>query len=438
MNTGDIAALVVAICLVPLGGIFAAVDSALARVSVARVDEFVREGRAGAGALRAVCETRARYTNLLLMLRLTCELSATVLVTIAARAQFGGGWEVPLLTVALMVFISYAIVGVGPRTIGRQHPYRVALTAAPAVRILGRVFGPLASFLTLVGNAITPGRGFRDGPFSSEVELRELVDMAEERGVVEHGEREMIQSVFELGDTIAREVMVPRTEVVWIEHTKSITQALALALRSGFSRVPVVGENVDDVVGVAYLKDLARRAQDNEHARTTRVDEVMRPPTFVPESKPVDELLREMQLHRTHIAIVIDEYGGTAGLVTIEDILEEIVGEITDEYDDERPPVERIDADTARVSARLAVEDLAGLFDVAMPDRDDVETVGGLLAESLGRVPIPGARTETHGLELIAESAGGRRNRIDTVLVKRVRQPAPADEPDKESEHAER
>jgi len=369
---------------------------------------------------------------------LTCELSATVLVTIAARAQFGGGWEVPLLTVALMVFISYAIVGVGPRTIGRQHPYRVALTAAPAVRILGRVFGPLASFLTLVGNAITPGRGFRDGPFSSEVELRELVDMAEERGVVEHGEREMIQSVFELGDTIAREVMVPRTEVVWIEHTKSITQALALALRSGFSRVPVVGENVDDVVGVAYLKDLARRAQDNEHARTTRVDEVMRPPTFVPESKPVDELLREMQLHRTHIAIVIDEYGGTAGLVTIEDILEEIVGEITDEYDDERPPVERIDADTARVSARLAVEDLAGLFDVAMPDRDDVETVGGLLAESLGRVPIPGARTETHGLELIAESAGGRRNRIDTVLVKRVRQPAPADEPDKESEHAER
>ncbi|HLY35067.1 MAG TPA: hemolysin family protein [Jatrophihabitantaceae bacterium] len=438
MNTGDIAALVVAICLVPLGGIFAAVDSALARVSVARVDEFVREGRAGAGALRAVCETRARYTNLLLMLRLTCELSATVLVTIAARAQFGGGWEVPLLTVALMVFISYAIVGVGPRTIGRQHPYRVALTAAPAVRILGRVFGPLASFLTLVGNAITPGRGFRDGPFSSEVELRELVDMAEERGVVEHGEREMIQSVFELGDTIAREVMVPRTEVVWIEHTKSVTQALALALRSGFSRVPVVGENVDDVVGVAYLKDLARRAQDNEHARTTRVDEVMRPPTFVPESKPVDELLREMQLHRTHIAIVIDEYGGTAGLVTIEDILEEIVGEITDEYDDERPPVERIDADTARVSARLAVEDLAGLFDVAMPDRDDVETVGGLLAESLGRVPIPGARTETHGLELIAESAGGRRNRIDTVLVKRVRQPAPADEPDKESEHAER
>jgi CBS domain containing-hemolysin-like protein len=434
VSTADIVALVVAIALVPLGGILAAADSAVARVSVARVDEFVREGRSGARALRAVCENRARYTNLLLMLRVTCELTATVLVTIAARAEFGGGWQVPLITVALMVFVSYAIIGVGPRTIGRQHPYRVALVAAPAVWFLGRVFGPLASLLTLLGNALTPGRGFRDGPFSSEVELRELVDMAEERGVVEHDERQMIQSVFELGDTIAREVMVPRTEIVWIEQTKSVPQALALALRSGFSRIPVVGENIDDVVGVAYLKDLARRAQDAETARATKVEEVMRAPTLVPESKPVDELLREMQAHRTHIAIVIDEYGGTAGLVTIEDILEEIVGEITDEYDVERPPVERIDADTARVSARLAVEDLADLFDVAMPDRDDVETVGGLLAESLGRVPIPGARTVVHGLELVAESAGGRRNRIDTVLVHRL--PAAAEdaaEPTKES-----
>ena len=218
-----------------------------------------------------------------------------------------------------------------------------------AVRVLGRVFNPLASLLTLFGNAITPGRGFRDGPFSSEVELRELVDMAEERGVVEHGERQMIQSVFELGDTIAREVMVPRTEVVWIERGKTVPQGLALALRSGFSRIPVIGENADDVIGVVYLKDLARRAQDAEGARTTTVEDVMRTVGYVPESKPVDELLREMQAKRTHMAIVIDEYGGTAGLVTIEDILEEIVGEITDEYDVERAPIERIDVDTARV-----------------------------------------------------------------------------------------
>jgi CBS domain containing-hemolysin-like protein len=213
---------------------------------------------------------------------------------------------------------------------------------------------------------------------------------------------------------------VPRTEVVWIEHGKTIRQGLALALRSGFSRIPFSGENLDDVIGVVYLKDMARRAQDPERAGTTLVDDVMRAVAYVPESNPVDELLREMQAARSHIAVVIDEYGGTAGVVTIEDILEEIVGEITDEYDDERAPIERIDADTARVSARLAVEDLAELFGVNIPDRDDVETVGGLLAEALGRVPITGAHTRAHGLELIAENAGGRRNRIDTVLVRRL------------------
>ncbi len=420
MTSSDVLVVLVAVCLVPLGGLFACVDSALARVSVARVEELQRDEVTGAASLARIVADRARYTNLLLLLRVVCELTATVLVAIVAREQFGDGWPVPVLTVIVMVVVSYAFVGVGPRTIGRQHPYRVALASAGAVRVLGRLVNPLASLLILRGNAGTPGKGFREGPFSSEVELRELVDMAEQRGVVEHGEREMIQSVFELGDTIAREVMVPRTEVVWIERSKTVPQALALALRSGFSRIPVIGENVDDVIGVAYLKDLARRAQDLDRARLTRVDEVMRPALYVPESKPVDELLREMQAARTHIAVVIDEYGGTAGLVTIEDILEEIGGEITDEYDVERPPIERIDDDTARVSARLAVEDLGELFDVEVPDRDDVETVGGLLAESLGRVPIPGARAEAFGLELTAESVGGRRNRVDTVLVRRV------------------
>ncbi len=390
MNGSDIALLVIAICLMPIGGVIACVDSALARVSVARVEELVRERRRGARALAIIVQDRARYTNLLLLLRVTCELSATVLVTIVAQSVFGRHWSVLVLTVAVMVVVVYVLIGVGPRTVGLQHPYRVSLIAAGAVRVVGAVLLPLSSLLILVGNAVTPGRGLRDGPFTSEVELRELVDMAEERGVVEHGERDMIQSVFELGDTIAREVMVPRTEIVWIERTKTVPQVLALALRSGFSRIPVVGENVDDIVGVAYLKDLVRRERDVDRAKVTRVDEIMREPVFVPESKRVDELLREMQAHRTHLAIVIDEYGGTAGLVTIEDILEEIVGEITDEYDDEQPPIERIDDDTARVTARLSLEDLADLFGRELPDRDDVETVGGLLAERLGRVPIPG------------------------------------------------
>jgi CBS domain containing-hemolysin-like protein len=420
MSTADVIALVVAICLVPIGGLFACVDSALARVSKARAEEFLREARPGSKALWAIMADRPRYTNLLLLLRVSCELTATVLVAVVARSKFGPGWPVPLLTILLMIVVSYAVIGVGPRTLGRQHFNRVALAGAPSVRLLGRFFNPLAALLTLLGNAITPGRGMRDGPFASEVELRELVDIAEQRGVVEHDERQMIQSVFELGNTIAREVMVPRTEVVWIEHGKTIRQGLALALRSGFSRIPVIGENLDDIVGVVYLKDMARRAQDTERARTTLVEEVMRPVTYVPESKPVDGLLREMQAARSHIAVVIDEYGGTAGIVTIEDILEEIVGEITDEYDVERAPIERLGENTARVTARLAVEDLGELFGVELPDRDDVETVGGLLAEALGRVPIPGAKAVVHGLELTAEDVGGRRNRIDTVLVRRV------------------
>jgi CBS domain containing-hemolysin-like protein len=293
------------------------------------------------------------------------------------------------------------------------------------------VLGPIATLLILIGNAITPGRGFRDGPFSSEVELRELVDMAEERGVVEAGERNMIHGVFELGDTIAREVMVPRPDVVWIERGKTLRQALALCLRSGFSRLPVVGDNVDDIIGVVFMKDLVRRSQGSSaaDAQTPKVEELMRPATFVPESKPVDELLREMQASRTHMAVVVDEYGGFAGLVTIEDILEEIVGEIADEHDTvQRPPVEQLADGSVRITARLAVEDLADLFKVELPEDDGIETVGGLLARELGVVPIEGSVAEVSGLRLVAESTGGRRNQIDTILVCRVPEPGADDE----------
>ena len=420
MTGPDVLLLVAAVLLVPTGGTLAALDAALGRVSVARVEELVREDVRGARRLSLVLAERVRHTNLLLLLRVAAELTATVFVTSAAISVWGTGWWVVLCTIVVMVVVSYVLIGVGPRTLGRQHAYRVALLGAGPALLLGRIFGPLASLLILLGNAITPGRGYREGPFSSEVEIRELVDLAESRGVVERGEREMIQSVFDLGDTIAREVMVPRTEVVWIESTKTVPQALALALRSGFSRIPVVADNVDDVVGLVYLKDLVRRGQDPERARQTKLEEVMRPATFVPESKQVDELLREMQSRNSHMAIVIDEYGGTAGLITIEDILEEIVGEIRDEYDVERAPVEQLADGSVRLTARLPVEDLGELFGVELPRGDDVETVGGLLAQLLGRVPIAGSSVTAYGLELTAESVGGRRNRIDTVLARKV------------------
>jgi CBS domain containing-hemolysin-like protein len=280
---------------------------------------------------------------------------------------------------------------------------------------LTRVLGPLPRLLIVVGNAVTPGRGFREGPFASEAELRDLVDLAEESRVIESGEREMIHSVFELGDTLAREVMVPRTDIVFIERGKTVRQALSLALRSGFSRIPVIGENEDDVIGVVYLKDLARRVYEGRES--DKVEDVMRPATFIPDSKPVDELLREMQAGQVHVAVVIDEYGGTAGLITIEDILEEIVGEIADEYDREAPRVESLGDGKLRVTARLPVDELAELTGVELPEEEDVETVAGLMARALGRVPIPGATCTVQGLTLSAEGAKGRRNRVSTVLV---------------------
>jgi CBS domain containing-hemolysin-like protein len=403
-----------AAALVVVAGFMAMTEAALAVVSPARAGEMAKEGERGAATLQVIASDVVRHLNLLLLLRMACELAATVMVTLVAVDAFGRAWGAAF-TASVMTVVFFVVVGVAPRTLGRQHAYRVGRVAAPIVQWLSRALGPLTRLLIVLGNVLTPGRGFREGPFATQVELRELVDLAEQRGVVEHGEREMIHSVFALGDTIAREVMVPRTEMVWIESDKTLRQALALALRSGFSRVPVVGESIDDVLGVVYLKDLARSLTGGYDESTT-VSRVMREASFVPESKPVDDLLSEMQAARTHIAVVIDEYGGTAGLIAIEDILEEIVGEITDEYDVERPPVERLDGGAVRVSARLPVEDLGEIFAVELP-ADEVETVAGLLAQALGRVPIPGASASVSGLTLTAEGVTGRRNRIDTVLV---------------------
>lgn len=420
--TSPVVLLVVAAVLVTVGGFSAAGEAALSRVSRVSADDLERDGRGGARRLQAVLADPARYLNLLTLFRVSAEMLATVLVTVAALELLGRVWQALLAAGLSMIVVSYVAIGVSPRTLGRQHPAPIALVAARLVHPLARLLGPLPQLLILLGNALTPGKGFRDGPFASEAELRELVDLAEENQLIEEREREMIHSVFELGDTIVREVMVPRTDVVFVEGSKTLRQALSLALRSGFSRIPVIGEGFDDVIGVVYLKDLVRRTYVHREGETVeKVESVMRPAVFVPESKPVDELLREMQAEQSHVAIVVDEYGGTAGLVTIEDVLEEIVGEITDEYDVEAPLVEELDDGGLRVSSRLHVDDLADRLGVELVD-DDVDTVGGLLAKYLGRVPIPGAKAWVQGLELTAESAQGRRNRIGTVLVHQVEQ----------------
>ena len=227
----------------------------------------------------------------------------------------------------------------------------------------------------------------------------------------------MIHSVFELGDTFAREVMVPRTEMIYIERHKTLRQALSLGLRSGFSRIPVIGDNSDDVIGIVYLKDVVRRVFDNrESEQSETVESLMRPAFMVPDSKQADELLKSMQAARTHLAIVVDEYGGTAGLVTIEDVLEEIVGEIDDEYDTAAPEVTRLGADEVRVSSRMHVDDFADLIGLDVESEDEgIDTVLGLMGKRLGRVPIPGASVEIDGWMLTAERGAGRRNRIASV-----------------------
>jgi CBS domain containing-hemolysin-like protein len=410
--------LLTVIGLVLVAGLLSAAEAALGGFSRARAEELEDERRPGARRVLKILEDPPRYLNTALFLRLFAETSAVVLATLAIQELLGRGrWVVVLVSVAVMLVVSFVVIGVGPRTLGRQHSERIALGSAAMVIALTRVLGPVPQLLILVGNALTPGRGFSEGPFASEAELRELVDLAEASSVIESDERAMIHSVFELGDTIVREVMVPRTDVVYIERHKTLRQAMSLFLRSGFSRVPVVGEDLDDVVGFAYLKDVARRVFDRKDAETTEhVDSVMRPVLWVPDSKPADDLLREMQKSRKHVAIVVDEYGGTAGLVTIEDILEEIVGEITDEFDRSETPLERLPDGSTRVSSRFPVDDLEEAVGVEIDD-DEIDSVGGLMAKHLGRVPIPGSTVEVSGLVFRAEEAKGRRNRIGTVLI---------------------
>ena len=429
MTGADIWLLLLAAVLIGIAGLFVCAETSLSSISKVRADELVSDGRGGAARLAAVLSDPPRFLNTALLLRVVFETTGVVLVTLVVIHLVEPTWLQVLVAAGSMVVVSYIAVGVGPRTIGRKHPETVALLSAGPVAALTAVLGPLPQLLIFIGNVITPGECFREGPFATEAELRELVDLAASSRVIESNESRMIHSVFELGDTLAREVMVPRTDMVFIERHKTLRQLMSLALRSGFSRIPVLGEGLDDIIGVAYLKDVTKRVFDRHEAETTeRVESVMRPTLFVPDSKPADELLRDMQARRTHVAILVDEYGGTAGLVTIEDLLEEIVGEITDEYDTEPIPVEHLSGGAVRVSSRLELDELNDLFGVSIEDQD-VETVGGLMAKHLGRVPIPGAEVNWEGLHFQADALAGRRNKVVTVVVRPIEPVDHSDQP---------
>jgi CBS domain containing-hemolysin-like protein len=411
--------LVPAVVSIVVAFILSASEAAIFRMSRVRAQELFDEGRSGSASLMTVVADSAPYVSVIAFLRVAAEATTAVLVTLAVAQVSSSTTQALLVSVAVMAVISFVVVGVSPRTLGRQHYDTVALWSAPIAVGLRRVLGPLAKVLIAFGNAVTPGKGYADGPFQTEAELRDLVDIAGESALIEADEREMIHSVFELGDTVARAVMVPRTDMVVLDHEKSLRSAMSLFLRSGFSRIPVVGEDSDDVRGLLYFKDVARRLNAAPEDGRLPATEVMRPMHYVPESKPIDDLLREMQRDQTHFAIVVDEYGGTAGLITIEDIIEEIVGEIADEHDREAPSVDQLDDGSLRVPAAMDIDDLAELFDVTI-DEEDVDTVGGLLTKAIGRVPIVGSEGRVAGLSLVAERMAGRRHRVATVIVRRL------------------
>jgi len=413
-------AIISIIALLIFAGFLAASESALTSISRVVIEEI--EGKRGTALLRKYTAQPARYLNVILLVRKLCEFTATVLLAVILLRNYSSA-QAMALTVAIMVVLSYVVVGVGPRTLGKQQPHKYARYGIIVSYGLAFLLGPVTKLLISVGNALTPGKGFRSGPFTSEAELRDLVDQAHERGLVESDEHEMIHSVFELGDTLVRELMVPRTDMVWVEKDKSLRQGLSLALRSGYSRIPVIGDDIDNIVGIVYVKDLAKRALDHHEAEhTEKIEQLMRPANFVPEIKMADDLLKEMQKNQIHLAIVVDEYGGTAGIITIEDIIEEIVGEIEDEFDDGEEDFTWLSPDKGRAKATLHIEDLADelKIEIEKAEFEDIDSIGGLMAQKLGRVPIAGSTISWHGWSITSERPIGRRRRISSVLVERL------------------
>jgi CBS domain containing-hemolysin-like protein len=415
----DVWTLAVVVTLTAIAAFLAAAETSLTRMSRARATYLEEEGRRGARQLLALVENPARFLNLVLLLVLVVQFFATALFTSVLSRLVGGGLGVAIAA-TVMTVLTFIFAEVAPKTYAVQQTDRAALAVAPFVYVLTRlpILGPLTRLLIGIGNVVTPGKGLKSGPFVSEDEIKAMVDEAERDDVIEEEEREMIHSIFEFGDTILREVMVPRPDMVAVPVTTSLQEVLELILRTGYSRIPVYQGDIDDVVGLAYAKDVLRRLHDSQADKP--LADILRPAPYMPESMRAAECLREMRRRKSHMVIVIDEYGGTAGVVTIEDLLEEIVGEITDEYDLEEPNVEPLPDGDYRVNARLGIDEVNELLDVELP-ATEWDSIGGLLFNVVGGVPREGQEVEFQGLRLRAERVQGRR--IGRVRIHRLGPP---------------
>lgn len=409
----DPVAIGVVVALVLVAAVLAVAETVIAGVPRVKALHLEQEGRRGARRLVRIVEDPAPYLNVVLLTKVLAHVAATVVfANLAFDTWTTGGAALAIVIMTIGIFVFAELV---PRTFGVQHLDRTALVIASIVYFLGRVLAPVGRLLVLVSNAIMvplPGRRLPKGPFATQEEIRNLLDVAEEDEEIEEEERDLITSIFEFGDTIVREVMVPRPDMVAIRADATLNEALETIIDAGFSRIPVYEGDTDNIVAVLYAKDIMKRV--HEGATETRLTDLGREPMFVPEQKKVAELLREMQQARTHIAIVVDEYGGTAGLVTIEDLIEEIVGEIVDEYDQEEPLVEPIDDHTIRVDAKMPIDEVNELLSVDLP-HEEWDTVGGLVFGLTGRVPIAGEKLTYDSLEFTTERVTGRR--IQKVLI---------------------
>ena len=414
MTPTEIVLLAVISGLILLAGFFAMAETSLTRISRVKAMTLEEEGRRGAKKLARLVEHPEHFLNPVLLLVLMCHVVASILVGLVFD-RFGP-LVVTIATVSEIAVI-FVLAEAAPKTWAVQHAERAALLVAPAVSFIAHLppIRLLARALIGLSNLILPGKGLKQGPFVSEEELLATVDVATEDEVIEHDERRLIHSIIEFGDTVVREVMVPRPDMVAVEGKDKVSDVLEVAIAAGYSRLPAYDQGIDDVIGIVFLKDLVRA--DREGRGNDEVRNLVRAANFVPETKRVTELLKEMQRNKSHISIVVDEYGGTAGLVTLEDLIEELVGEIVDEFDVEEPPVERLGNGEVRVNARMPIDEVNDMLGSALPT-GDWDSVGGLVFNLLGHVPTEGEAVEVDGHCLIAEKVQGRR--IGRVRITKV------------------
>jgi CBS domain containing-hemolysin-like protein len=410
---------IVLFCILAVA-VMAASEVALTRTNRVRALRLAEEQKTrSADRLVRITENPAPYLNVVLLITLLATIGGTTIATSIAVRHFDTAGEI--VSTVVMTLLLFVFAEVTPKTYAIQQTDRVALRAAPLLWLIGGLLGPLAKFLLRLANVIMPGKGLKEGPFITEQEIRAYAEVASDEAQIEEGERDLIHSIFEFGDRIVREVMVPRPDIVAIEDDQALRDVQALVLTHGYSRIPVFHEEVDNIGGIIYAKDVLKALHQGK--QDSPLAEVLREAHYVPETKKVSELLREMQKEKFHIAIVTDEYGSVSGLVTLEDLLEELVGEITDEYDKEEPEIAEVEPGVYRVSGKASIDDVNELLGVELPD-EEWDTVAGFVLDLFGRIPNEGEEQGFQGLSFRAEEVLGRR--ISKVLIT----PAPpAEEP---------